>query len=232
MDKKTKTITAVIVVVVLAAVVAEMLFLTDVISFSPDGSLPECSDRWDNDNDGYCDYIGNRIGCRSVTGAIKGDSGCSSAEDNTECDPAPETCNNLDDDCDGLIDEQLTRTCGSDVGECQAGTQTCSIGNWGTCQGSIGPTTETCDLKDNDCDGIIDENNICYTCAETDGGFLPGAFGIVSGTRGYRSFYSYNDTCLTSTNLLEWYCSGNFAINSTYECNQTARCSSGACKNI
>lgn len=66
-----------------------------------------------------------------------------------------EICNNADDDCDGRVDEGLVRACGTDVGECVAGTQACAAGMWGTCSG-VGPVAEACDGRDNDCDGVID----------------------------------------------------------------------------
>jgi Putative metal-binding motif len=78
-----------------------------------------------------------------------------------------ELCNGLDDDCDLLVDEDLTRDCGTDVGECVKGTETCDLGQWVGCT-AIGPTGETCDGKDNDCDGTVD--GFAETCSDLAGG--------------------------------------------------------------
>lgn len=72
-----------------------------------------------------------------------------------------EECDGHENDCDGAVDENLSRRCGSDVGECVAGTSTCRVGTWGGCEGSVDPVPEACDELDNDCDGENDDEQIC-----------------------------------------------------------------------
>jgi hyaluronate lyase len=77
---------------------------------------------------------------------------------------AVETCNQVDDDCDGTTDEGCdcidgeVRPCGTDVGACEPGTQSCQEGVWSECEGGVNPADEVCgDELDNDCDGQTDE---------------------------------------------------------------------------
>jgi hypothetical protein len=80
------------------------------------------------------------------------------------CGSAREACEGVrDDDCDGRVDEGCacsdgaTRACGTDVGECRAGTERCASGVWGACEGGESPRAEDCDGRDDDCDGRTDE---------------------------------------------------------------------------
>jgi len=66
-----------------------------------------------------------------------------------------EICNNADEDCDGNIDEGITQACGTDVGVCTAGTETCVAGAFLGCT-ATGGTAEICDGLDNDCNGVVD----------------------------------------------------------------------------
>jgi uncharacterized protein (TIGR03382 family) len=78
-----------------------------------------------------------------------------------------ELCNNDDDDCDGEIDEDLTRPCGTDLGVCTAGTETCVAGDWVGCTATTGGA-ESCNGLDDDCDGTVD--GFAEECSDIPGG--------------------------------------------------------------
>ncbi len=76
-----------------------------------------------------------------------------------------EQCDNLDNDCDGEVDEEtdglpgVGTSCGTDEGECVAGTTVCEDGVIVCGDGAVAGTFELCNNLDDDCDGSIDENN-------------------------------------------------------------------------
>jgi len=76
-----------------------------------------------------------------------------------------EACNGQDDDCDGLTDEDLGLvTCGKGV--CTTAVAACKAGVPQTCVPLSVASPETCDLKDDDCDGATDEDLGKVTCGK------------------------------------------------------------------
>ena len=81
----------------------------------------------------------------------------------TPFNPAPNdaTCNGIDDDCDGAVDENFVSqptSCG--IGNCaKTGKTFCQQGNIvDSCTpGNAAPADTVCNGKDDDCDGLVDE---------------------------------------------------------------------------
>ncbi|MFK7989309.1 MAG: CAP domain-containing protein [Sandaracinaceae bacterium] len=86
-----------------------------------------------------------------------------------------EACDGVDNDCDGNIDEDIApRSCGSDVGECVAGTRVCVDGAFAACMGRVRASDEACNGRDDDCDGNTDEDIAPRSCGSDVGACRPG----------------------------------------------------------
>lgn len=145
---------------------------------------PQAADTCDAGNDASCNGTPNE-GCTCVAGSKRpcgktvgkckaGEQACENAAWGTcvgEVKPAAaDTCEAGDDStCDGIANSGCTcidgkkRPCGTTLGNCTQGEETCAGGAWGACVGGIQKqAADTCvDGDDADCDGVPNEGCTC-----------------------------------------------------------------------
>jgi RHS repeat-associated protein len=156
-------------------------------------------DGLDNDCDGRTDehFAPQRVSCGAGACTAAGSTSCVSGHIQNDCTPsAPSaddaSCNGIDDDCNGAIDEDFSvppTTCG--VGACAAsGTVSCEHGaQVDTCTPRPAEMSDAnCNGVDDDCDGRTDENYV--SVASTCGIGACAATGSVTCAHGHT-----NDSC-------------------------------------
>ncbi len=133
----------------------------------------------DTDGDGYGYEGTSLLACEAPSGFVEDDTDCD--DEDGEVHPAQaEVCNNLDDDCDTLVDDEdgsLDASTTSDwyvdvdgdgygtgtkaLSGCDVGTGYASVA--GDCDDddvTVSPSaSEVCDDVDNDCDGLVDDDD-------------------------------------------------------------------------
>jgi hypothetical protein len=173
---------------------------TDLLSSFKAGSLtvtvpaccasPETCDGKDNDCDGVIDNgfnvgaaCANGVGQCSHAGAIQCVAGGQSACNAVPSAPSAETCDGLDNDCDGVVDNGnpgAGAACNTQLsGICGAGSTTCSAGALSCVPAFLpGAVAESCNGLDDNCDGVVDNGfNVGSACSNGVGACsAPGVF--------------------------------------------------------
>ncbi len=139
----------------------------------------------DDDGDGYGDASRDLEVCEQPSGYADNDTDCDDTDSSINPGVA-ETCNEVDDDCDGLVDDDDTSVTGTSTwysdadgdgfGDASSSTDACDqpsgYGSDSTdCDdgdAAVNPdASETCNSIDDDCDGLVDDDDSSVTGTST-----------------------------------------------------------------
>jgi hypothetical protein len=138
-----------------------------------EGLSPQRDFFLDSDGDGFGQDGARVTACASPPGFVQVGGDCAPF-DAAKYPGAPERCNGLDDDCDGVADQAEATLADvgpgfpcttAQLGACRDGQFSCLPEPGGgvlrTCTALLSPSRERCDNADNDCDGLTDEAPDC-----------------------------------------------------------------------
>ena len=136
----------------------------------------------DVDGDGFGDPDAEISACEAGDGYVSVPNDCDDRDPDT-FPSAPERCDEVDNDCDGTVDEDVLFTWFADAdadgyGDLDSAFETCDpppgyVDNSDDCDdtnpAALPGGTEVCDEADNDCDGSVDEDVTTTYYQDVDG---------------------------------------------------------------